>query len=208
MNAPPVEVLQLLLLFCWPSSLYPNDHLHVHVYPLIAGICLHEVWFLSIHSSDHYKAYYNVYLYSCIGSGGALDYVMKVSGFLSFSLCELSSWQEAGNTTILVLFMLRQSKVYITYYNIEHHRLRVQLFFLYTMYVEFASTSGASTFHISHKCTGHKRFVQQSLYYLCELHCQMHPIANIFCLPMPTPSPSLHLGYLIVTHTKSTHPFL
>ena len=85
--------------------------------PLIAGICLHEVWFLRIHSCDHYKAYDTyVYLYSCIGSGGALDYVMKVSGFLSFSLCELSSWQEAGNTTILVLFMLKQTKQSI--YNI------------------------------------------------------------------------------------------
>lgn len=85
--------------------------------PLIAGICLHEVWFLRIHSRNHYKAYDTyVYLYSCIGSGGALDYVMKVSGFLSFSLCELSSWQEAGNTTILVLFMLKQTKQSI--YNI------------------------------------------------------------------------------------------
>ena len=36
---------------------------------------------------------------------------MKVTGFFSFSLGELSSWQEAWNATVLVLLMLRKSSI-------------------------------------------------------------------------------------------------
>ena len=49
-----------------------------------------------------------MYLYSCVGSGGTLDYIVKVASFFPLSLCELSSRKETGNTTILILLMLKK----------------------------------------------------------------------------------------------------
>ena len=71
-------------------------------------------------TTSSYHIGLHAYLYSCINSGSTFDDIMEVAGFFFFCFSELSSWQKAGNATVLILFMLHINGCKNYYYNITH----------------------------------------------------------------------------------------